>query len=219
MKIDWIGHSCFLITSQDGTTLLTDPYNGMIGKLPYMEPDIVTISHAHGDHNYLKGVGGAPLHISEAGNFAEQNKSIKGILTYHDNESGKKRGKNIAFCFCIDEINICHLGDLGHILSEEQLTEIGKVDVLLIPTGGKATIDSKTAASVTNQINPTVAIPMHYAAKRLSLTGLIFELIFEKVDNFIKASGRKFFELQELEIKNKEDLLKYEGIVVLKRKG
>lgn len=214
MKIEWIGHSCFLITSQNVTKIVTDPYNETIGKLPLIEADIVTISHNHGDHNHIKGIGGNPILICEEGNFTEKNITIKGILTYHDNESGKKRGNNIVFCFHMDGVSICHCGDLGHLLSEEQLKDIGKVDVLLIPTGGKFTIDSKTAVLVTNQINPTIAIPMHYATKKLSLMGLLLE----KVEHFIQASGRKSSELEELEINHKENLLQNEGIVVLKRK-
>ena len=215
MKIEWIGHSCFLITAKDGTKLVTDPYNEMVGKLPHLEADIVTVSHNHGDHNYIKGVSGNPLHISEAGDFSEKNCNIKGILTYHDNDEGKKRGNNIVFCFSIDGFKLCHCGDLGHLLSVEQLEAIGNVDVLFIPIGGKFTIDAEKADLVINQINPAIAIPMHYGTRNLSIVGFILD----KLGRFLQVSERKTIELQELEINNKEELAQYKGIVILKSKA
>jgi len=131
--------------------------------------------------------------------------------TFHDKFSGSKRGKNTVYNFKIDEINICHCGDLGHILSSNQIEEIGNVDILLLPVGGLATINAFDAAQVIKQLNPTIVIPMHYRTKALGLIGYIFGT----VDKFISASGLKAKEYEELEL-NKANIEDYSGIAVLK---
>ncbi|HHY81358.1 MAG TPA: MBL fold metallo-hydrolase [Clostridiales bacterium] len=163
MKLKWFGHACFLITSSEGVRILTDPFDPSVGyKVPEVEADIVTTSHDHHDHNYLKAVKGDFVHFSSPGSFNEKGINIKGISTYHDNEQGKKRGKNVVFVYEVDGLKVCHLGDLGHILSDEQINEIGPVDVLLLPVGGTYTIDYKQAAVLVNLMEPKLVIPMHF---------------------------------------------------------
>src|SRR5471030_901399 len=141
MKIKWFGQSCFIITSENGTKVLTDPFKKMLGyKLPEIEANIVSTSHEHGDHNNINAVKSSFVHINELGEFSEDGIEIKGVETFHDKFSGSKRGKNTVYNFKIDEINICHCGDLGHILTSNQIEEIGNVDILLLPVGGLATI-------------------------------------------------------------------------------
>ena len=212
MKIKWFGQSCFMITSKNGTKILTDPYNKMLGyKLPEIEANIVTTSHNHGDHNNIKAVSGDFIHINEAGSFSKDGIDIKGIKTFHDKVLGAKRGKNTIYNFKIDEINICHCGDLGHILNEDLIREIGNVDILIIPVGGRATIDSIDAVKVTKQLNPKVIIPMHYRTKAFG----IFGFLFAKVDAFIADSKLKSNEYDILEL-DKNNINDYSGIVVLK---
>jgi len=91
--------------------------------------------------------------------------AIKGIPSYHDEAGGTKRGKNVIFCFEVDGIRLCHLGDLGHLLSDKQIAEIGAVDILLIPVGGFFTIDGRGATQVCDQLKPKVVIPMHWNYK------------------------------------------------------
>jgi len=212
MKIKWFGQSCFMITSENGTKVLTDPFKKMLGyKLPEIEANIVSTSHEHGDHNNINAVKSSFVHINELGEFSEDGIEIKGMETFHDKFSGSKRGKNTVYNFKIDEINICHCGDLGHILSSNQIEEIGNVDILLLPVGGLATINAFDAAQVIKQLNPTIVIPMHYRTKALGLIGYIFGT----VDKFISASGLKAKEYEELEL-NKANIEDYSGIVVLK---
>lgn len=129
MKIRWLGHACFLLESQDGTKIVTDPFDGSVGyKIPMLEADIVTVSHDHYDHNYVEGVQGDPQIIKSAGEFNIDNIRIKGVPAYHDEVKGAKRGPNIIYNFDIDGIKVCHVGDLGHLLSKTQLEEIGDVD-------------------------------------------------------------------------------------------
>ncbi len=165
MKIKWLGHSCFLITSGDGTRVITDPYvvGGGINYSPIKEAaDVVVVSHGHGDHSNVSAVQGAPEVIRDEGTKTAKGIQFKGIATYHDDSQGKQRGLNTVFCFTIDDIKLCHLGDLGHVLDPGQVTEIGAVDILLVPVGGFFTIDASQASEVCNQLRPKVVIPMHF---------------------------------------------------------
>ncbi|WP_297417952.1 MBL fold metallo-hydrolase [Clostridium sp.] len=212
MKIKWFGQSCFMITSENGTKILMDPFNKMLGyKLPEIEANIVSTSHEHGDHNNIRAVKSTFIHINESGEFSKDGIEIKGVQTFHDKVSGTKRGKNIIYNFKVDGINICHCGDLGHTLNSNLMKEIGNVDILLLPVGGRATIDAIDAVTVMKQLNPIVVIPMHYRTKALG----IFGFLFAKVDKFISASGLKVKEHAVLEF-NQGNINDYSGIVVLK---
>lgn len=212
MKIKWFGQACFMITSENGKKVVIDPFKKMLGySLPQLEADIVTTSHNHSDHNNINAVKGNFIHINETGSFSKDGIEIKGVETFHDKVSGAKRGKNTIYNFKIDGINVCHCGDLGHILNSKQIEEIGNVDILLLPVGGLVTINGFDADKVIKQLKPTVVIPMHYRTKALGLLGYMFG----KVDKFISMSGLKVKELGELEV-NKENIKDYSGIVVLK---
>jgi len=169
MKIKWLGHACFLITSDTGTKLITDPYTPE-EDLTYGEikesADIVTVSHDHLDHNNAAAVQGNPRVISQAVTAEIEGIKLKGVPAYHDDAVGEMRGKNTIFCFEIDGIRVCHLGDLGHLLSDKQVAELGKVDILLVPVGGFYTIDAKVAGQVCNQLKPKIIIPMHFRNDR-----------------------------------------------------
>ncbi len=170
MKIKYLGHASFLIASQQNTRIITDPYNvsGGIKFNPINEAaDIVTVSHGHGDHNNAKAVKGNPVTLNEAGSKSIKGIEIKAIPAFHDGSQGRERGKNLIFCFRIDDINVCHLGDLGHQLTPQQLSDIGPVDILLIPVGGLFTINPAEAAAVIKSVNPKVAIPMHFKGPKV----------------------------------------------------
>lgn len=213
MKIRWFGHSCFMLTSEAGTKILLDPYKNVLGyKLPKdITADIITTSHDHSDHNHVQAVKGSFVHINETGSFSEQGIEIKGVETFHDKVSGAKKGKNIVYNFKVDGIDVCHCGDLGHILDSKHISEIGNVDILLIPVGGGFTIDAFDAVNVIKQLNPAVVIPMHYRTKALGILGRAFA----KVDDFISASGLQAKEYAELEL-NSENIKEYSGIALLK---
>jgi L-ascorbate metabolism protein UlaG (beta-lactamase superfamily) len=168
MKIKWYGHAAFLITSDQGTKIIIDPYEpgAFGGQLSYGEikdqVDIVLTSHDHADHNYTKDLPGTPQIVKGSGSKTAKGISIKGISTYHDPSKGSERGANTIFTLKIDNLQLCHLGDLGHLLSDKELAEIGPVDILLIPVGGFFTIDPKEATRVAEQIKPKILIPMHF---------------------------------------------------------
>jgi L-ascorbate metabolism protein UlaG (beta-lactamase superfamily) len=211
LKIKWFGQSCFRFTAENGTTIVVDPYHNILGyKLPELDAHIVTTSHDHGDHNNVGAVKGDFVHIEGSGTFSQEGIGIKGVQTFHDNVSGTKRGRNIVYNFMIDGLNVCHCGDLGHPLSLEQINEIGKVDILLLPVGGRATLDASGAADVMKQFNPAVVIPMHYRTKAMG----IFGFIFGTVDTFITISRKEAKNYKEIDI-NLSNIKDFPEIVVL----
>ena len=186
MIITWQGHACFKIQDKTGTdsiTLMTDPYDKSVGlKLPNLEADIVTISHEHADHNNRAAFRGQPYIIDSVGEYDIKGVMIEGVKSFHDDKNGAERGDNIIYRIEMDGITICHLGDLGHVLDNKQLERLEGIDILLIPVGGKYTIDAKKAVEVISQIEPRIVIPMHYKTKDLK-----FDL--DDVDKFIKELG------------------------------
>ena len=172
MKIKWYGHSAFLITSDQGTKIITDPYEpgAFGGQLSYGkikdQVDIVLTSHDHADHNYTKDLPGTPQVVKGGGSKTIKGVSIKGVSTYHDSSKGSERGANTIFTLKIDNIQLCHLGDLGHLLSDKELAEIGPVDILLIPVGGFFTIDQKKPPVSPNRLNLKILIPMHFKTEK-----------------------------------------------------
>ncbi|MEM2213489.1 MAG: MBL fold metallo-hydrolase [Candidatus Nezhaarchaeales archaeon] len=171
IEIRWHGHACFEVKNH--VALVVDPHDGTsIGlKPPSAKADIVLISHKHFDHAdglpYVKKNG--TVVIDKPGNYEVKGVKIVGIPTYHDESRGAKRGSNIVYLFEIDGIRFCHLGDLGHVLSEEQARFLRPVDVLMIPVGGTFTIDARQANDVIKQLSPRLVIPMHFKIPGLNL--------------------------------------------------
>ncbi|MBI2836577.1 MAG: MBL fold metallo-hydrolase [Chloroflexi bacterium] len=185
MEISWLGHSCFRIKGATAT-VVTDPYSRELGySLGQPEADIVTVSHAHAGHSYTQGIASGPRIVSGPGEYEISGILIIGVTTFHDNEKGIKRGKNTVYVMDVDEVSICHLGDLGHALTPEQLGDIDKVDVLLLPVGGVSTLDATSAAEVVRQLEPRIIVPMHYKTEALKRDEL------ETVDRFLKEMGVK----------------------------
>lgn len=199
MRIKWLGHSCFKISSKDGVRIVTDPFDDNLGyRIPSVETDIVTVSHGHYDHNFVDCLNGDFEVIDKVGDFNVKGIHIRGIHTFHDDEEGAKRGVNIVYTFDVDDIKVCHLGDLGHRLTPSQLEMIGDVDVLLIPVGGVYTIDAVQAVEVIKQLKPAVVIPMHYKTKALRIN-------VEPVEGFEELIGKAERPMQQVvEIKKDE---------------
>ena len=183
MKIKYLGHSSFMITSETGIRIIIDPYETG-GEFSYGEiqesADIVLVSHDHFDHSNVSAVGGNPKLVRGAVTTEIKGIEFKGIATYHDDAGGRLRGKNAIFCFEVDGIKVCHLGDLGHQLSAQQVAELGKVDILLIPVGGFYTIDARVASQVCDKLTPKVIIPMHYKTDKCRLP-------IASVDEFLRG--------------------------------
>lgn len=173
MKVKWLGHSAFVLTAADGTSIITDPYvpesfSGAIKYGPIRETaDGVTVSHHHQDHDGVCHLPGKPRVFEGKGTFKAGSISISGIDTFHDTSQGAQRGPNTVFVYEADGVRVCHCGDLGHVLAPPQAAAIGKVDVLLVPVGGTFTVDAAAAQRVAEQLAARVTIPMHYKTDRL----------------------------------------------------
>jgi L-ascorbate metabolism protein UlaG (beta-lactamase superfamily) len=184
IDITWLGHSCFRIKGK-GVTLLTDPYDESIGySLGNPEVNIVTSSHPHPGHGFTSGVGGEPKIVRGPGEYEISNVFITGIATFHDAEKGQERGRNTVYLIEMEDIKLCHLGDLGHPLSAEQVEEIGSVELLMVPVGGFSTIDAVTAAETVRLLQPGIVIPMHFQTEAVR-----FQLA--PVERFLREMGIK----------------------------
>lgn len=167
MEITWLGHSCFQLRGKN-VILITDPATpqqedaAVPSPLSKVNASIVTVSHNHPGHNYVQGVGGNPRAIRGPGEYEISDVLITGVASYHDDEHGKKLGRNTIYIIHMDDLVICHLGDLGHVLPEELLEEVADADVLLLPIGGGNSINATQAAEIISQVEPRVVIPMHY---------------------------------------------------------
>ena len=182
MEIAWLGHSCFKIKGSN-TTVITDPYSPDLGySLGKHAAHILTVSHQHPGHSYVQGISGEPRLVTGPGEYEVSGVLIMGVATFHDKVGGKERGKNTVYLTEVDEVSICHLGDLGHVLTTGQVEELGNVDVLLLPVGGVSTIDAPMAAEIVRQLEPKVVVPMHFKTP-----ALIREL--EPLDKFLKEMG------------------------------
>ena len=189
MEISWLGHSCFRIRGSHAI-VITDPYSPSLGySLGKPTARIVTVSHQHSGHSYVQGIGGEPRLVIRPGEYEISDVLIIGIATFHDADRGKERGENTVYLMEVDEISVCHLGDLGHVLTAEQVEEIGNVDVLLLPVGGVSTINAPMAAEVVRQLEPKAVVPMHYKTSALSRE-------LEPVERFLKEIGVKQVEPQ-----------------------
>lgn len=188
MIISWLGQSCFKLQDKlngQDITVIVDPfsptYTGL--KLPAnLTADIVAISHQHEDHNFRQGVSGQPFIVDMAGEYEIAGLSIDAIDSDHDQKGGAERGHNLIFRLEFSDLAVAHLGDLGSPLEAKQLERLAGTDILLVPIGGRYTLDAKQAVEAINQIEPKMVIPMHY-----QLPGLKMEL--NAVDDFIKALG------------------------------
>lgn len=164
--IQYLGHACFRLRGRDGT-VLTDPFDRSVGfDLGRPTAHIVTVSHQHPDHANVAAV--RPMRervfvVDGPGEYEIGGVMITGVRTYHDTKKGAEHGFNTVYVIHLDDVVFCHLGDLGHELTRQQLDEIGPIDVLFIPVGGGETIGAAQAAAVIGQLEPRIVVPMHYA--------------------------------------------------------
>jgi L-ascorbate metabolism protein UlaG (beta-lactamase superfamily) len=207
----WHGQSFFEIQSSKGTRIVTDPHaiEGY-GRIS-VEADLVTISHFHTDHTQLGVVENQDkaqklFGLKVDGKKVDWNPidekvkdvHVRTVGVYHDPRKGMERGKNSVFIFEVDGLHIVHLGDLGHLLSADEIKAIGPVDVLMIPVGGIYTINGAEAKKVVEQLKPRqYIIPIHYGTK-------VFDYVLP-VDEFLedqKKENVKKLDTNELVVKS-----------------
>jgi L-ascorbate metabolism protein UlaG (beta-lactamase superfamily) len=216
MKIIWYGQSLFELIAKsrknDEVKIVIDPFDESLGlKVPKLEANILLVSHDHYDHSNIKAVSGSPFLIEGPGEYEVKGVYIKGIPAFHDNSSGKERGRITIFTIETEELKICHLSDFGQAeLTEQQLEEIGEVNVLMSPVGGVYTVGPKEASRIINQIEPQIIIPMHYRIPKLKEK-------LEELDKFLKVMGIKNQEyLNKLSIKKRDISEEKSKVIALK---
>lgn len=189
MDVYWGGQALFKLKGKQATVVI-DPFDPQFTglKLPKdLIADVALVTHDHNDHNNTKIIvspsGKKPMIFQDPGEYEVNGVVITGINSFHDNEQGVQRGKNIIFHLLFEGINIVHLGDFGQSqLTEEQVTQISATDILLIPVGGVYTIDAKVAASIISQLEPSIIIPMHYKIEDLKVE-------LDSLEKFLKEMG------------------------------
>ena len=186
VKVIWHGHACFELQGEK-VTVIIDPFKGVGIPDPKAAADIVLCTHSHQDHNNINAVIGEQGETLEGfiGSKNIKGIPIKGIASFHDDAKGSKRGRNSIYAFTLDGLQFCHLGDLGHELTHLTIDEIGDVDVLFVPIGGFFTIDPDTATKICEQLNPKIAIPMHY---RMPEMHAMFDQL-KTVDDFLMGKA------------------------------
>ena len=212
MQISWLGHSCFKIETKgngDAVTIIIDPYDDSLGlKMPSLKADIVLVSHDHFDHNNVAAVRGEPFVITTPGEYEIKKVFVYGVPTYHDTTQGSERGLNTAWRIDAEGLSLAHLGDLGHVLTEQQLSILEGVDILCLPVGGVYTIDAKAASEVVSQIEPRLVIPMHY-----KIPGLKVDIA--PLEAFAKEMGIKTDTVDKLKVTKKELINEDTKVIVL----
>jgi L-ascorbate metabolism protein UlaG (beta-lactamase superfamily) len=181
VEITWLGYSCFRIKGSQAI-IITDPFPPELGSLGNQTADVVTISHMHPEHSYYAGIKGEPHLVRGPGEYEIAGVLVLGLTTFHDSVKGQSRGKNTVYLMEVDGVNICHLGDIGHVLGDEAIEQMGNIDILMVPVGGVSTIGPPMAAEVIRKVEPKVVLPMHYKTPTLKKD-------LEPIENFLKEMG------------------------------
>jgi L-ascorbate metabolism protein UlaG (beta-lactamase superfamily) len=213
MDIFHLGHSSFKLKGK-AMTLVTDPFDSdEVGiKFPKTEADVVTVSHSHADHSATSSLENDPLVITGPGEYEVKGVRIVGIASYHDDTKGSQRGKNVLFRITIDGISFLHCGDLGHLLSQDEIEHLDGIDVLLVPVGGVYSLTPSQAKELVAKVEPRIVIPMHY-----QVTGLDPKKYgsLAPVSEFLKEMGKEgIVPIPKLNI-TKDKLPEEQTIVVL----
>ena len=208
MDINWLGHSCFRIKGKE-STIVTDPCHPSTGyNLSNLQADLVTVSHFHNGHSYLEAVTSDFKEIKGSGEYELQGTFITGISTFHDADQGRERGKNTVYLLEIDGMILCHLGDIGHLLTSELIEAMGEIDVLFLPVGGVSTIGATRGAEMVRKLSPKIVIPMHYKTE-------VSTKELESADKFLRESGINEIASQPKLVVNSSNLPPSTRVIVL----
>jgi len=208
-----MGHACFLLETNKGTKIITDPYEpwSYQGAVDYgpidIDADIVTVSHKHPDHNFTRGFSKAKIFDKE-GIFEVADIEIKGVLSYHDNQKGKFRGTNIIFVFNAEGIKIVHFGSLGTL--DIDYEALGAIDVALLPVGGVFSIEAREIDELYEKIKPKIFIPMLFKTPKLR-----WDFDIAGIEEFLKYKDKEDFERRKILEVNPQNINSFKKIVIL----
>ena len=189
MKIIYLGHSAFEIVLAGGMRIVFDPYTagafgGGLGYGPITgDFDIAVVSHEHEDHTSKDVLKRSKKIVAKTGRVVVPGAVIESVATYHDDENGAKRGKNLVSVLQADGLRVAHLGDLGHAMGAKDYPVLAGLDVLMIPVGGHFTIDADTAAKMAKGLHPKIVIPMHFKTPKVDFPITPVENFTKLMDN------------------------------------
>lgn len=208
MVVTYYGVSCFKVQVGDTVFVFDPPAKSSKFKSPRFQANVVLVSHNHEDHNGFENIsakkeGGEPLLVFGPGEYEASGISISGVKTFHDNESGKKRGVNTVYVLTIEDITVCHMGDFGEeALRPDVKEKIGDVNILFMPIGGDSVLNPRSAAKIAYQLEPEVVVPMHYSQDE-SGEKLLREFIKEFGNGTVKPEEK--LTLKKKDITQKEE--------------
>ncbi len=187
MEIFWYGLSCFRLNERKMASVVTDPYDASaLGLSPLkVRADVVTVSMDAPDRSFTKGVGSVQRHITGPGEYEVGSVFIIGAPMVNAKKLKKDPDgvlRNVVYLFDYEGMTVLHLGGLDHVPGQSAVEKLGAVDVVLVPVGGGAVLDSARAAEVVSLLEPSVVVPMHYRTPDLNLD-------LAPVDKFLKEMG------------------------------
>jgi L-ascorbate metabolism protein UlaG (beta-lactamase superfamily) len=171
MELSWYGRTCIRLKGRDAV-VVADPYQSIVGPtgrgitgeiVTYSHPDDTPLPKAKGRRS-RDGGSVVPTSLEEAfvldgpGEYEVRHVLLTGVRTYRDDERGATRGRQTAFVVELDQMHTIHLGDIGHLLTEEKLGDIGPVDIACVPIGGA--LSATKAAELIAQLDPRIVVPM-----------------------------------------------------------
>ncbi len=163
MDMTWLGHACFRMRGREGVVLADPPDPRSGHAIARTEAGLVTMSHEHPGHSSLRSVAGDPIVLRGPGEYEVHEILVTGVGSFHDDERGAARGRNTIFVIRLDDLVVCHLGDLGHTIPGPDLERIGDVDIALVPISGPdVNLSAGRAAEVIHQLEPKVVVPMSF---------------------------------------------------------
>jgi L-ascorbate metabolism protein UlaG (beta-lactamase superfamily) len=181
MEIYWLGHGCFRMRGRDAT-ILTDPCPPTTGyRIGKVNADIVTISRNQPESSYREAVSGNAKVLTGPGEYEIAGVLITGIDTDRA-ERSDGYSRNVAYVIDIDDVKVCHLGDIARTPSGDEVEELAGVDILMLPVGGGKVMGAEKAAEIVSLLEPKIVLPMLY--KTDAARGE-----FEPVDRFVKEMG------------------------------
>jgi len=183
IKMKWFGHAMFLLELND-TKILIDPFSDIGYPMPKdpVRCEACVVSHGHADHNNTKLAGGAYTLKNTEGTVNIHGINIIQLKTFHDKKNGKDRGPNLISIFEYDNFRMAHMGDIGTLLSDEDIKKIGRLDAIMIPVGGYYTVDAYDAWEIIRRLSPKIVIPMHYKTPQLDPKNPI-----DTIDKFVSG--------------------------------
>jgi L-ascorbate metabolism protein UlaG (beta-lactamase superfamily) len=204
MHIQYFGLSSFKIISKD-TTVITDPFHKDTGLVPPRgAADILILAEKNNKiYSAVSGISGQHFDIIDPGEYDVKGVTITGIPL-------KQEDRRVSIFLIESEdvrlLNLTHVKEFN--LSEDELEELGEIDVLILPVGGNTVLSAAVASKIVNAIEPKIVIPSHY-----KIPGLVLDV--DSKDKFIREMGGKKEEMEKLTIKKKDLLEEGTRVIIL----